>query len=96
MVVSSMLYISGGIWVGGGKYGDLTVFVNEPGAVRVSWNVPCALGVSFVGPESAPFISPAGVIVTFTAGAEANNVGSVDRAFADKVWSLVVVVSVVV
>src|SRR6266581_7883725 len=97
MVVCSMLYLSGGIWIGGGKYGDLTVLTTEPGAVRVSWNVPCAPGVSFVGPENAPFISPAGVIVTFTVGAEATNVVSADNVFADKAGSrLVVVVSVVV
>jgi len=95
MIVSSMLYLSGGIWIGGGKYGDLAVFVTEPGAARVSWNVPCAPGVSFVGPESAPFISPAGVIVTVTAGAEATNVVNAGSGFANNVLSrLVVVVSV--
>jgi len=94
LVVCAVLNLSGGIWIGGGS-GRLTVFVNEPGAVRVSWNVPCAPGVSLEGPEIAPFISPAGVIVTV--GAEATNVGSVDRAFADNVGSgLVVVVPVVV
>jgi hypothetical protein len=95
-VICAVLYWYGGISVRGGG-GSMDVLVNDPGAVRFSWNVPCAPGVSLVGPENAPFISPAGVIVTVTAGAEATNVVSADSVFAGKVWPrLVVVVSVVV
>jgi len=55
--------------------------------------VPFAPGVSFVGPDNAPFISPAGVIVTV--GAEPTNVVSADSVLAGKLWSRrVVVVSV--
>jgi len=74
--ICAVLYSQYEIIVGGGD-GSLAVLVNADGPVRVSWNVPFAPGVSFVGPENAPFITPSGVIVT-TVGSKATNVVSAD------------------